>query len=149
MPIEASVLEAWMLREVPSGYEVREVKASSVVIDGIPITEGRLVCTNEEGYLTFLLTDYIQDSLSYLQLYHRYLEEAPVEPPVSLSWVADYGGFGWMWSETGTDIQYLEAGIFDRFHLRIRSNQPAANTFLSTLGREKNWREIFSAVSSK
>lgn len=147
MPVEASVLESWMLREVPSGYDVQEIKASSVVIDGIPITEGRLVCTNQEGYLTFLVTDYIQDSLSYLQLYRRYLDEAPAEPSASLSWTATYGGFGWMWSEPGTDIQYLEAGIFDRFHVRIRSNQASANSLLSKVGREKNWRSIFSGTS--
>lgn len=149
MPVEASVLESWMLGEVPAGYDVQEMKASSVVIDGIPITEGRLVCTNQDGYLTLLVTDYIQDSLSYLQLYRRYLDEAPAEPPVSLSWTAEYGGFGWMWSEPGTDIQYLEAGILDRFHLRIRSNQVSANALLSKVGREKNWRNIFSEPSVK
>lgn len=138
-----------MLREVPVGYEVQEIKASSVVIDGIPITEGRLVCTNQDGYLTFLVTDYIQDSLSYIQLYRRYLDEAPVEPSASLSWTAAYGGFGWMWSEPGTDIHYLEAGILDRFHVRIRSNSVSANSLLSRMGREKNWRNIFSDPSVK
>lgn len=145
MPVEASKLENWMLREIPAGYDVQEIKASSVVIAGVPITEGRLVCTNQEGYLTFLVTDYIQDSLSYLQLYRRYLDEAPAESPASLRWTGEYGGFGWVWSEPGTDIHYLEAGILDRFHLRIRSNQPSANTLLSKVGRERNWKSIFSS----
>jgi len=145
IPVEAAALESWMIAEVPPGYEIQEIKASSVIIGGIPITEGRLVCTNQNGYLTLLLTDYIQDSLSYLQLYRRYLDEAPAEAPASLEWVGQYGGFGWLWSEPGTDIQYLEAGILDRFHLRIRSNQPSAGSLLRKIGREKNWKSIFAS----
>lgn len=145
-PVEAGRLESWMIAEVPEGYEIQEVKASSVIIEGIPLTEGRMVCTNENGYVTFLVTDYVQDSLSYLQVYRRYLEEAPAEIPASLTWTVDYNGFGWMWTEPGTDIHYLEAGILDRFHLRIRSNQPSAASLLAKLGKEKNWKGVFLSV---
>lgn len=129
------------------GSSVQELSATSFTIAGIPRTEGEVVWADESGYVALLITDYAADSLSYLELYKRYLAESPAEADPQLSWAGKMQGFAWIWQEAGTPIQYLEAGIFDRFHIRLRSNFPEGDTFLKRLAAEKNWNRIFSSPS--
>lgn len=143
-PVSSSQLEGWLQAQIPTGTSAQELSATCFTIHGIPRTEGEVVWSDESGYVALLVTDYSADSLSYLQLYQRFLTESPAEADPELSWAGDMQGFAWNWQEPGTPIHYLEAGLFDRFHIRLRSNFPHGNAFLKELAKEKNWNQIFS-----
>lgn len=112
------------------------------MINGQPVTEGKLVGVNKDGYVAMVITDYAADSSAFLNLYRRYLWESPAEPSPGLDWVKEYGGFAWIWKEDGSDIQYLEAGILDRFHLRVRSNLPDSDSLLQEVAASHRWQSI-------
>lgn len=146
-PMSEAQLESWLRDQTPAGSTIQELHVSSVIMGHIPITEGRIVWKENNGYVALLVTDYAADSSSYFTLFQRYLQASPPVPDPLLSWAGDYAGFAWTWQESRTPIYYLEAGLFDRLHVRWRSNFPQEESFLSRAGSENNWNSIFSPAA--
>lgn len=126
VPLDAGQLEAW-LPEKLAGFELREREVTPLALGPVRELSARLVGVNAEGhYLALQLRDLAADSSTYLALFRRYLEEAPPETNLPATWLADNRGFGWIWQDPHSSLSYLEAGLWDRFHLRMRSNAPEA-----------------------
>ena len=138
-PVPANRLETWLEGLCPPGMVLREAWAREVNLEGVRLCEGQMVATSEQGYLAVIASDLAADSSAYLHLYRRYLAEAPAEPDPQLSWARHNGGFAWIWRETGTDIHYLEAGMHDRLHLRVRSNLPGAPALIRQVAANADW----------
>ncbi len=118
---------------------LREAWARQLDIEGFQWCEGQMVATTGQGYLAVIASDLAADSGAYLHLYQRYLAEAPAESDPELDWVMQAGGFAWIWQEAGSDIHYLEAGLHDRLHLRVRSNLPNAPALIKEVAARADW----------
>ncbi len=138
-PISPEKIESFLSSIVPHTFHLKEQSSSTLYMGGKPVSRARIVATNEEGYLAVVVHDYVADSISYLRLYQRYLQDSPPEPPASLAWAGDYGGFAWIWQEAGTDIHYLEAGLFDRYHVQVRSNLTDAASVFHSISHHDWW----------
>ncbi len=141
-----SLSEETLLAMIPTamrGFEIKERKVRKMTIDGRDILEAQLVGVQPGGkYMACLLTDYGADSLSYLYLYRRYLQESPAESFAGSRWAQTWGGFAWYWSESGSEIYYLEAGLLDRYHLRLRSNVPDSWPEMERMATSFPWDKL-------
>ena len=142
-PVSPESMEVFLRGLVRDPYQIRDLSTRDNAVSGRHTTSGELVMSGKSGaYIALVFHDLVADSAAYLQLYERFLEEAPPEMPKDMRWVERYGGFGWIWEEPGSDLHYLEAGLLDRLHIRIRSNLPDAAGVLMELAKRNNWDQM-------
>ncbi|MEL6650745.1 MAG: hypothetical protein AAFQ87_08085 [Bacteroidota bacterium] len=99
----------------------------------------------EGGYLAIKLSDYGQDSSAFLHLYQQYLQienaDLPMiegrKIPLSLA-----KAFGWAWKDRQSEIQYLAAGVDNRFYVQLQTNRPSGLVALEDAIRRIEWDKL-------
>lgn len=103
----------------------------------------------EGQYLAIRLSDYARDSSAFLHLYDQYaqIEGAPLPDiegrkitlPLSQT-------FAWSWKDSQTEILYLSAGVFNRFHVQLQTNRLSGIVALEDAFKRIDWEKLQLAL---
>jgi hypothetical protein len=134
---------ASLLPSVFPPYESKQEESTSFLGKQLGFSRARAVYLMEnQHYLAAELSDYAHDAQAFLHLYDQFVRIPQSTPPVinALQVPAPYPDvFLWHWQDAQTEVHYLEAGIFFRFHLRLSTDRPIGKLALEDAFKRLDW----------
>ncbi|MFK7925694.1 MAG: hypothetical protein AB8H47_27345 [Bacteroidia bacterium] len=107
----------------------------------------------EEGqFLAIKLSDYARDSSAFLHLFEQFSQiETTALPNIEGRKIRLPLGktFGWAWKDRQTGIQYLAAGVQNRFHVQLQTNRLSGIVALEDAFRRIDWQKLQREAEKK
>lgn len=140
-----SILSAG-LPTVFAPYQDRKTEQTSFSGASNRFSQSSAIYHMKEGqFLAIKLSDYARDSSAFLHLYDQFanIESTPLPyiegRKIKLSLPQT---FAWAWKDRQTGVQYLAAGVLNRFHVQLQTNRLSGIVALEDAIKRIGWEKL-------
>lgn len=127
-------------------YQERRTEQTSFSGRSTLFSQSSSIYHMEEGqFLAIKLSDYARDSSAFLHLFDQFLQiETTPLPNIEGRKIRLPLGktFGWAWKDRQTGIQYLAAGVQNRFHVQLQTNRLSGIVALEDAFKRIDWQKL-------
>lgn len=121
-----------------------EISSSGIYEKSAFFSHAKNVYFQTDGtFLELYIADYSADRDGFIRLIQEFEKVKANESAFAKIWREEERGvFAWERLDQQSQLHYLEAGAYARYHILIRTNLPEANLNLSQVWQRLNWKRL-------
>lgn len=125
-------------------FERKEANSSGIYEKSAFLSQATTVYLQPEGgFLELYIADYAADQGAFLKLIRRFEKVKDDSDPLKKVWPEkERGVFAWEKLDRQSQLHYLEAGVYARFHILLRTNLPEGRQSLAQAWEKLDWNEL-------